>query len=184
MNLTIEDRFVFYLYIHTQVDNKMNHCKETLRDAYRVMVYVSQHTPATARRVRTILTHSYPDLLASYTRFSGYVSQAALEEAAVNGYRKGVFIREHHLRMQSSLTEWIKQGFLDHGFKAFEDKVIELSEIHITLKSENSKLISKAASYQNLGISLIHWKDIPPISRHVFHKILKGKVKNLVEFPI
>lgn len=86
--------------------------------------------------------------------------------------------------MQSSLTEWIKQGFLDHGFKAFEDKVNELSEIHITLKSENSKLISKAASYQNLGISLIHWKDIPPISRHVFHKILKGKVKNLVEFPI
>lgn len=158
--------------------------KESLRHAYQVMVYVYQHTPASARRVRTILTHSYPDLLSSYTRFSGYVSQAALEESSASGYRKGIFVREHHLRMQKSLTEWVKQGCIEHGYKAFEDKIIELSEIHITLKSENSKLISTTASYESLGISLIHWKDIPLISRQVFHNILKGKVVNLSEFPI
>jgi hypothetical protein len=61
---------------------------------------------------------------------------------------------------------------------------MELSEIHITLKSENNKLISKSASYESLGIDLIHWKDIPSISRQVFHRILKGKVINLAEYPV
>jgi hypothetical protein len=164
--------------------NPMSEDKENLRHAYEVMVFVYRHTPATARRVRTILTHSYPELLASYTRFSGHVSKAALEEASANGYRKGVFIREHHLRMQNTLTKWVKQGFIEHGYKAFEDKVMELSEIHITLKSENNKLISKSASYESLGIDLIHWKDIPSISRQVFHRILKGKVINLAEYPV
>lgn len=162
----------------------MNKDRESLQDVYKVMLYVHQHTPATPRRVRTILTHAYPDLLTRHTCFSGYVSQRALEEALKNGYRPGIFEREHYLRFQSSLTKWVSEGFLEDGFEAFEQKVVELSKVHITLRSENRKLISKSSSYESLEISLIYWGDIPVDCRRVFHKVLKGKVVNIAEFSV
>lgn len=156
-----------------------------LKDVFELMKLCKEAKPQmTSRQIRTILTHTFPEVLNEYTMFTGYVSHAAIEEvkSMAGVYRGYRVVREHPYRIQRGLTAFF-DTIQEWDYETFEDKVKFLSEINITSSSENSKLNAKHASYESLAIELIHWDNIDSDVRHMLKKhVLTSKVKNRYDF--
>ena len=158
-----------------------------LKDVFELMKLCKEAKPQmTSRQIRTLLTHTFPEVLNEYTIFTGKVSQAAIEEvqSMAGVYRGHRVVREHPNRIQRELTTFF-DSIQIWDYETFEDKVRFLSEINITSSSENSKLNAKDASYESLGIELIPWDKIESDVRSILKKyVLTSKVKNRHNFNI
>lgn len=104
-------------------------------------------------------THAYKSSLKAYTLFSGLVSRAALAHIEDGTYKGHTIVREHHRKMQRSLTAYIQERMdgAPWNYTEFEERVKHLSEVHITSVAENAALNRKGATYINLGIELVNW---------------------------
>lgn len=158
--------------------------KMTLRDVFDLIQVCIQLKPqVTNRDMRGMVTHLFPRTLHSCTRFTGNVSVAAVAaiESMDGVYQGHRVVREHHHKIQTQITQLIGQmresGHWDYDH--FEASISEWSSVNITTTEENSRLRRNGATYENLGITLIHWDTLSPGVRRVIKKsLLRADIGN------
>ncbi|MFA1240977.1 hypothetical protein ACCC84_21955 [Serratia odorifera] len=162
----------------------------TLKDVFELIQLCIQAKPqVTDCDMRSMITHLFPRTLKPYTEFTGKVSEdaiAVIEEMQGN-YQGHKVIREHPHKIQTSITQLIKQmrETDDWNFDAFETQIRKLSVVHITTTDENTKLRRKGASYESLGIKLIPWVELnADVRRLIRKKLLRSDIANRAEWLI
>ena len=157
------------------LDEKLDLC-------YDIIMLSARSGLLNARGVRTGYTHWLgPELSKEIRRFSGYVSENAMNSGTNVG-----LVLEHFLRIQTELTSLIRRHMECGENKAEFITVVKcLEQVHIVTKEENITLRRKeiSGSYEKAGIHLIHWQKIPSVSRMFLRKKLTGNVANAEEFP-
>ncbi len=112
--------------------------------------------------------------------FSGYVSEEAIENRTHIG-----LVLEHYLRIQTELTALIRRHMVDgENPEEFVSEVKRLEQVHIVTKRENNLLRTNRirGNYQEAGIKLVHWVEVPPESLEYLRRKLRGQVANFEKF--
>lgn len=154
--------------------------KMTLRDVFELIQVCIQLKPqVTDTDMRGMVTHLFPRTLHPYTRFTGVVSESAAQalENMKGSYQGHRVIREHPHRIQAQLTQLVKRmrETGEWNFELFEESIKNWSAINITTTKENSMLRKKGATYESLGITLVHWDTLSPDVRHLIKKSILCK---------
>ncbi|HDJ1442299.1 hypothetical protein HF675_03925 [Serratia sp. JUb9] len=155
-----------------------------LNHVFEIMQFAASK-PSTAREVRGILTHAYKSSLKQFTLFSGFVSMGVLGHIEDGIYKGHTIVREHHRKIQRSLTAYIKERMdgAPWDYTEFEERVKYLSEVHLTSVAENFALNRKGATYSSVGIELLRWDCLTLTQQALLHKhVLHGHVGNASEF--
>jgi hypothetical protein len=164
--------------------------KMTLKDVFDLIQACIQLKPqVTNRDMRGMVTHLFPRTLHSCTRFSGMVSESAVAviESMEGIYQGHRVVREHHHKIQTQITQLIGQmrETSDWNFERFEASVVEWSSVNITTTEENSRLRRNGATYENLGIRLVHWDSLTPVVRKLIRKsLLRSDIGNRHDWSV
>lgn len=164
--------------------------KMTLRDVFDLIQVCIQLKPqVTNRDMRGMVTHLFPRTLHSCTRFSGMVSESAITaiESMDGIYQGHRVVREHHHKIQTQITQLIGQMCEtgDWNFEHFEASISEWSSVNITTTEENSILRRNGATYENLGIKLVHWDALSPAVRKLIRKsLLRSDIGNRHDWSV
>lgn len=151
-----------------------------LRAIYEEMMWLARRPNTTASMARAWYTHVAGVRLATKLRqFSGFVSKAAIAEEGVT------WRLEHFKRIQTTLTKLIERhlvvGVDDPA--EFIQTILECEHVHLVSFHENYAAMVARGDYAAAGIDLVEWAEVPPeLQRHLWTKILKGRVANAQAF--
>ncbi|MEG3135528.1 hypothetical protein SC206_18380 [Rouxiella sp. T17] len=162
----------------------------SLKDVFELIQLCIQAKPqVTNRDMRSMLTQVFSRTLKAHTVFTGDVSEAAVTaiEEMQGVYQGHKVVREHHLKSKTSITKMIAEMRKtdNWNFEAFERRIVELSSINITTVSENYLLARSGATYETLGIKLIHWENLSAdVKRLIRKSLLRADIANRAEWNI
>jgi hypothetical protein len=150
-----------------------------LAAVYEEVMWLARRPGTSPTAARAWYTHiASIQLRRDVRRFSGKVSQRALEAGAV-------LRLEHFKRLQTTLTKLVA----DHLTRGISDAqefvrvVIDCEQVHIVTFSENYDVRKASGNYPKAGIVLVDWQDIAPDTRQaLWKKVLRGRVSNAREF--
>ncbi|HBH6890677.1 hypothetical protein QO199_24530 [Serratia bockelmannii] len=164
--------------------------KMTLKDVFDLIQVCIKNKPhVTDREMRSMFTHVFSSTLKPYTVFTGFVSESAVKaiEEMKGKYQGHKVVREHPEKFQTKITQLIKEmrETRNWNFEKFEEKVKALAYVNITTAKENSALSKKDASYESLGIQLVHWKSLNvDVRRIIRQSLLRADIANRGDWPI
>lgn len=151
-----------------------------LRSVYEEMMWLARRPDTTASMARAWYTHVAGGRLATkLRRFSGLVSKAAIAEEGVT------WRLEHFKRIQTTLTKLVECHRLTGADDATEfiRTIVECEQVHLVSFHENYAAMVAGGDYAAAGINLVEWAEVPPeLQRHLWAKILKGRVANAHAF--
>lgn len=160
---------------------------ENLHIAFQMMVHAAKTFPhLTNRQLRGMFTHWLPESLHPYNYFTGMVSEAAVRAIIdmKRVYKGGEVVREHQEKQQRTLTAYI--GTMREAdtwdFNAFETRVKTLGAVNITTRKENYLLARKNATYENQGIRLLRWDQLPVTVKSMVCTHLLNDIANRRDF--
>jgi hypothetical protein len=161
----------------------------TLKDVFDLIQLCIKAKPqVTNRDMRGMVTHLFPRTLNAHTMFTGKISEAAVAaiEEMQGVYQGHKVVREHHYKIQTSITKLIghMRETSQWDFDTFEERIKELSSVNITTTAENNALRCNGMSYESLGIKLVDWKDLSADVRRLIRKsLLRSDIANRSEWP-
>lgn len=150
-----------------------------LSSIYEEIMWLAKRPNTTASAARAWYTHITSERLKrNVRRFTGKVSQAALKEGAT-------LRLEHFKRIQTTLTQLVDRHTKDEIYdpEEFVRIVLEYEQVHIVTVEENYAAMKAKGDYNKAKIILGDWSSIDPhIQRHLWSKMLRGKVSNASDF--
>lgn len=150
--------------------------RENLVSCYQEMMYLAARPLRTAANARAWYSAVISGKMASrIRRFSGEVSQASVDAPG------GKLVLEHFGRMQRGITglieDHLKRTICDPS--EFITRVLELEKVRIVTENENRNVQTAQGCYEQAGVDLVNWCDIPlDVRAELWKKKLRGKVKN------
>lgn len=168
----------------TTVDEKASgvvslELRAALVSIYEEMMWLAGRPNVTPSRARAWYTHVMAESVKLRVRqFTGLVSTAA----AVN---EGTGLRlEHYKRIQTTLTELVARHQRDGpNLEEFLRTLLEYEAVHIVTIEENYAAMRAKGDYQEAGIVLLPWTDVPSDRRReLWITMLKGKVANAEQY--
>lgn len=154
--------------------------RAALESIYEEIMWLASRPNVTAGRARAWYTHIMAESVKRRIRqFTGRVSKSA-----VAGEGTGLRL-EHYKRIQTTLTELVerhrKEQLNDSG--EFVRTLIDFETVHIVTAEENYAAMKAQGNYEQAGIVLVSWDQIPTERRGVlWTKMLRGKVANADRF--
>ena len=153
---------------------------EQLGMLYEEIMWLRSRPNVTSSLARSWYTHACSERFKRYIRrFSGLVSEAAASDSAVD------LRLEHHLRLQTVLTQLVERHYRNEirDTEEFISTVIRSEEVHIVTREENYAARKANGDYNLAGIRLLPWDSLGSEFRmKVWKTRLNGKVSNHLEF--
>ncbi|WP_431819414.1 hypothetical protein [Burkholderia sp. F1] len=153
--------------------------RAALVSIYEEMMWLAGRPNVTPSRARAWYTHVMAESVKLRVRqFTGLVSKAA---AVGNG--TGLRL-EHYKRIQTTLTDLVGRHQKDGpNLEEFLRTLIGYEAVHIVTTEENYAAMRAKGDYQEAGIVLLPWTDVPSDRRReLWTTMLKGKVANAEQY--
>jgi hypothetical protein len=148
---------------------------EQLTNLYEEVMWLRARPNVTSSVARSWFTHSCSVRLKKHIRrFSGLVSLRATEPEAV-------LRLEHHLRIQTTLTQLVERHFREciTDSDEFVRMVLHCEEVHIVTFKENYLAMGSKGDYEHAGIDLVDFHTLSaPLQQRLWSSILRKNVSN------
>ena len=153
--------------------------RAALVSIYEEMMWLAGRPNVTPSRARAWYTHVMAESVKLRVRqFTGLVSQPA-----VAGDGTGLRL-EHYRRIQTTLTDLVTRHRKDgHNPEEFVRTLIDYEAVHIVTIEENYAAMRAKGNYQEAGIMLVPWHEVPADRREeLWTTMLRGKVANSEQY--
>lgn len=153
---------------------------QQLEMLYEEIMWLRARPNITSSVARSWYTHACSERLKKHIRrFSGFISEAAATD-------KSPDLRlEHHLRMQTVLTQLVEHHHRDQirDPEEFISTICRYEEVHIVTKDENYAAMRAKGDYDLAEIQLLAWDTLTSERRFdLWKRMLRGRVSNHLEF--
>lgn len=151
-----------------------------LESVYEEMMWLANRPNVTPRQARAWYSAVVAEVLKrKVRRFSGFVSQAALEQV------DGRIVLEHFNRLAHSISNLLtlhkSQNISDPS--VFIELIAECEQVNITTNLENHLIRGAEGNYELAGVTLVHWREIDlALKTRLYQRKLRNQVANAADF--
>jgi hypothetical protein len=165
--------------LHQSYENVSPELRTALVSIYEEMMWLAGRANVTPSRARAWYTHVMAESVKLRVRqFTGLLSRAA-----VAGDGTGLRL-EHYRRIQTTLTDLITRHRQEGANpEEFLSTLLAYEAVHIVTIEENYAAMRAKGDYQEAGIVLVPWHEVPSDRRReLWTTMLRGKVANAEQF--